>query len=445
MRKTSKKKRIKNKVRFVIISLIILIILAVAGFFLVNLLLDRPATKMLGVDTTLGAPVTAGLDTKKAKVKNEEFGKPITDTIYIYNPAGRTLKLQMKGGMSWSTEAKVKLPDTVTAAGADDIVKGKRIYQRVDIEYPDTRNESFESKWRLHLSSSLSARKYNSRNICVTAQNVEDLKLAARAACILDSETGKVYYNVNMNEKRNQASTTKIVTAITVLEKLDDLSVGFTVPKEAAETAYSNLGEAKGDVIGARDLLKMALIVSDNGAAVTLAHGVSGSVPEFADAMEKTAKEMGCRVTCFQNPHGLDKRDHYSTAYEVALTLNCAMKNETFAEMIKMKEYHVMSYSVAANSKKKKKDERVHYGKDGKPLAEGEYEGESTNVLLRTKGILGGKTGFTGIAGYCYAGAYEYDGHRYITVVLGERSEKNRWKDTRLLMNYIRQNVAKNV
>ena len=439
-----KSTRIKNRNRFILSILLAGILLTVAGYFVTHMFFGRENSRVIGIDTSLGAPVTPGIDEEKANDKNEGYGKPLSDTIYVYDPEGRKLTVKMDGGAGEGYESTIHLPETVSKAGKGDIKKGKRIYQRVEVEYPDGWKNQMVSSWIMEISGSARTRGYESHKITVTAQNMEDLKLKARAACILDRETGQIYYNVNMDEKRNQASTTKIVTAVTVLEHEDDLSKGVTISKNAADTPYSYLHLAKGDKISYEGLLEMSLLASDNGAAVALAEGVAGSEEGFADMMEDVAKKAGCGVTCFQNPHGLDKRDHYSTAYEVALTLDYAMDNKKFRELVAEKKFHVKSIYVAPLTKKEIKEGYggQKEGPDGEKLADGEYTGKNTNLLLGKEGVLGGKTGFTGIAGYCYAGAYEYEGREYITVIMGEQGEKNRWQDTKKLMRYIRERVA---
>ena len=132
--------------------------------------------------------------------------------------------------------------------------------------------------------------------------------------------------------------------------------------------------------------------------------------------MNQKALDLGLTNTHFETPHGLDSDGHYTTAYELALLSNYALKNKTFAQIVGSKEY-----TITINGSPKQLS--------------------NTNELLgNLNGVYGIKTGFTGDAGYCFVGALEDDGRRFISVVLGSGwpPDKNlKWTDTRNLMNYM--------
>ena len=144
-----------------------------------------------------------------------------------------------------------------------------------------------------------------------------------------------------------------------------------------------------------------------------------GSEKTFAKMMNKKAKELECENTHFKNPHGLDAKDHYSTARDLAEIARYGMKNKTFRKIVSTKSYQFRT---------KKKNRK--------------YTVSSTDQLLgNTKGICGVKTGTTGDAGCCFVGAYKYNGKTYITVVLGAPYDYWRWEDTKQLIGYIKKYV----
>ena len=136
------------------------------------------------------------------------------------------------------------------------------------------------------------------------------------------------------------ASTTKIMTATIVLENAD-LDKTIEASKKAAGTGGSRLGLKTGDKITIRDLLYGLMLCSGNDAAVCLAESVAGSVAEFSNLMNAKAQELGLSNSHFESPHGLDSDEHYTTAYELALLSDYALKNSTFLNIVGTKTYTV--------------------------------------------------------------------------------------------------------
>lgn len=152
---------------------------------------------------------------------------------------------------------------------------------------------------------------------------------------------GMVLYGKKENVRCKMASTTKIMTALVVIENKDNLEEKIKVSAKAAGTGGSRLGLHTNDEITINNLLYGLLLCSGNDAAVALAEGVSGSVENFANLMNEKAKEIGLKDTHFVTPHGLDEEEHYTTAYELAKITDYALKNKKFAQIVSTKEYTV--------------------------------------------------------------------------------------------------------
>ena len=161
------------------------------------------------------------------------------------------------------------------------------------------------------------------------------------------------------------------------------------------------------------------LIHSSNDAASALAEYNAGTIENFADKMNKRVRKLGCKNTHFVNPHGLDNKNHYSSAYDLALIQRECIRHKTYRDIIKKKRYSFRTV--------------------GKPRTS--YTFYSTDALLGSiNGFQGGKTGTTGQAGKCFCGVYRYKGVTYIFTVLGNSSDAGRWSDSRKIIKFIRNN-----
>lgn len=236
----------------------------------------------------------------------------------------------------------------------------------------------------------------------------------SRAAIVFDRTTSTVLYGKNENQIRKMASTTKIMTAIIVIEN-SNLYNTVTISKNAANVGGSTLGIKEGDQITVCDLLYGLLLKSGNDTAVALAEYVGGSVENFAILMNNKAKELSLTNTHFVTPHGLDDDNHYTTAYELALLTDYALKNQTFANFVETK-----SYTVTINGVPKTIN--------------------NTNELLGSvNGIYGVKTGFTNGANRCLVSACKRDNLDVICIVLGADTKNFRTQDSIKLLNYTYQ------
>ena len=174
-----------------------------------------------------------------------------------------------------------------------------------------------------------------------TASNATDEpKLDARIGLIFDRSSKRILYEKNGLKQVPMASTTKIMTSIVVLENAN-LSDVVTVDKKAAGTGGSRLGLSTNDKITVHDLLYGLMLRSGNDAAVALAMHVGGSVEGFAKMMNQKAKEMGWNNSHFVTPHGLDEKEHYTTAYELACMADYALEIPKFKEIVGTKTYYI--------------------------------------------------------------------------------------------------------
>lgn len=257
-----------------------------------------------------------------------------------------------------------------------------------------------------------------SEEIAETSSNSIDIPdINSRAAVVIDRNSNTILFGKNENDKRKMASTTKIMTALIVIENAN-LNDTVTVSKNAAGTGGSRLGLKTDDKVTVNNLLYGLMLCSGNDAAVALAEYVGGSIEGFAHMMNAKASILGLNNTHFVTPHGLDKDEHYTTAYELALLTNYALKNETFAKIV-----NTQNTTITINGYSKS----LH----------------NTNELLGyLNGVYGVKTGFTNGANRCLVTACKRDNLDIICVVLGADTKKFRTKDSIKLIEYAFANYS---
>lgn len=219
----------------------------------------------------------------------------------------------------------------------------------------------------------------------------------ARSAIVVERETGRIFYEKNADEQLPIASTTKIVTAITVIENYGDLEDEVTVPDEAVGVEGSSIYLAKGEKLRVIDLLYGLMLQSGNDCAVALACLTSGSVEDFAHLMNTVADGAGAMNSHFANPHGLHNDDHYSTARDMAAISAYAMRNETFRKIVGTENYYDCPFADRDYN-------RVIHNKN--------------KMLTMLEGGNGIKTGYTKAAGRCLVSSAERDGKEVVCVVL---------------------------
>ena len=237
----------------------------------------------------------------------------------------------------------------------------------------------------------------------------------SRIALIYDRESGRILYEKNGNKQTPMASTTKIMTAIVVLENANLTDV-VTIKSKAAGIGGSRLGLKKNDKITVNDLLYGLMLRSGNDAAIALATHVGGSVEGLAEMMNNKAKELGLVNSHFVVPHGLDNDGHYTTAYELAKMADYALKIDKFKEIVSTQYTTIYINGYAKLIK-------------------------NTNQLLGSvSGVYGVKTGFTNGAGRCLVSACKRDDLDVITVIMGANTTKQRTSDTIKLIQYAYNN-----
>ena len=253
--------------------------------------------------------------------------------------------------------------------------------------------------------------------------------IGCKAAYVADPITGKVFYEKNAHQKMYPASTTKILTALVVLENCD-VDETVKVSQNAIDLmpeGYSNAGLVAGEEHSVYTMLQALLIPSANEAAYALAEHVSGSVSAFAELCNKRAKELGCENLHFVNPNGVHDDNHYCCAYDLYLIAKECKKYETFNEIVKMKSFTVPPSNVY------KKNDRT-YDNTNEMLEDGQYY---------YKFCTGIKTGHTTPAGECLVASSSNDDLNLISVVLGgsEKNGKNeRFTDTKKLFEFVYEN-----
>ena len=252
---------------------------------------------------------------------------------------------------------------------------------------------------------------------------------------ILIDETGKVYYERNAHSPSQIASCTKIMTAIVAMEYDPDFSMEVVVSEEAAAIGESSAFLQEGDRMTMLEALTAMMVVSGNDAAESIATSVGRAmlaeegaenpgdgecVQRFVQAMNDKAAQMGLEDTVFTNPHGLDDGDYagdlHSTAADLAQQTAYAMQNPTFRAIVSTK------YTT------------VNAKRDGETVV---LELEGTDELLESyEGTAGVKTGYTDLAGGCFAGAVDRDGREFYSVVMGSSDSWQRFVDTQALWDW---------
>lgn len=235
-----------------------------------------------------------------------------------------------------------------------------------------------------------------------------EVNTGAKASALYNPDTKTFLYQNNANSRLPMASTTKIITALIALETLDPDEL-VSVPKDAVGIEGSSLYLKENDRLTVRDLVYGVLLQSANDAATVLALHISGSIDDFADKMNERASKIGAYDTKFQNPHGLDHEDHYTTAHDLALIAAEALSNEAFRKIASTYKYSFK-------------------------LGDEERTVVNHNKLLKAyRGCIGVKTGYTKKSGRCLVSAAENDDITLIAVTLSDPSD---WADHKDMLDY---------
>ena len=240
----------------------------------------------------------------------------------------------------------------------------------------------------------------------------------SRSAIIYDRTNGDIIWGKDENSKRKMASTTKIMTAIIVIENVQDLSSIVTISSKAAGIGGSRLKLSTGDKITVNDLLYGLMLRSGNDCAIALAEHVSENVDNFVDKMNEKVIYLGLTQTHFITVNGLDADEHYTTALELAKLTDYALKNDIFKNIVSCKSYTVTINGI------------------GRMVS-------NTNELLGSlDGVYGVKTGFTNGANRCLVTATKRGDMDIICIVLGADTKKDRTRDSIKLIEYVFANYS---
>lgn len=248
----------------------------------------------------------------------------------------------------------------------------------------------------------------------------EKLSLNARAAVLMDADSGRILYGKNETMAFPMASTTKIMTLIVALEHNEPDQI-VMASAGASAMPEVRLGVHEGERYRMEDLYYAMMLESFNDAAMMIAEGTVGSVENFAELMNEKAISLGCTQTYFITPNGLDAADekgvHSSTAEDMAKIMRYAIDNEDFLKITQTADYSFTDCD-------RKRSFEVH----------------NKNVLLTMMdGVLSGKTGYTADAGYCYVCAVKKDDRTFIVALLGSGWPPHKgykWSDVQTLLDY---------
>lgn len=244
----------------------------------------------------------------------------------------------------------------------------------------------------------------------VGSADSKSIKISATSGILIDSFSGRVLFEKNAYQRLSMASTTKIITAITAIEN-SVLTDVVTVSKKAAEVEGSSMWLAEGEKITMENLLYGLMLNSGNDAAIAIAEHISGSEEEFAKLMNQLAEKIGTENTNFENPHGLDSKEHYTTSRDLAMITRYAMQNQKFAEIVASKTKTVPNEGTA-------------------------WDRTLTNhnkLLFMYEGANGVKTGYTKKTGRCLVSSAERDGIKLIAVTINAPDD---WNDHKNMLDY---------
>lgn len=253
--------------------------------------------------------------------------------------------------------------------------------------------------------------------------------ISSAAACLIDANTGAVLYNKNMYEKMYPASTTKVMTALIALENaaLDEIVIFTETGVAEVYSGSSNLYTQVGEEFTMDDCLYALLLKSANDFASQIAEHVGGSVEAFCQMMNEKAASLGCVNTHFNNAHGMPDENHYTCAYDMALIMREAIKNETFRKVIATQSHVIPATSITAKRTVTSHNELV---------MPGEYYYED---------CLGGKTGYTDSAMHTFVSAAERNGVTLIEATMHSPSSIDSFINAKALFEYGFNNFTNHV
>lgn len=248
----------------------------------------------------------------------------------------------------------------------------------------------------------------------------DNVSISAEGGILMDADSGAVLYGKSIHVPYFPASITKILTALIVIENcnLDDTVTFSHNAVYNVETDSSNANLEEGDTLTVRDCLYAMVLKSANEAANALAEHTAGSVEAFAAMMNARASSLGCTDSHFNNPSGLNDPNHYTSAYDMALIAQAAFQNETFVAIDSTLYYDLPP------TKRNPDGLRIYPG----------HRMLKKNMAQYYPGIIGGKTGYTSLAGNTLVTCAERNGMKLIAVVLN--GHQTHYVDTKSLLDF---------
>lgn len=236
--------------------------------------------------------------------------------------------------------------------------------------------------------------------LLTNVQASSTINVSANNAVLIEQSTGRILYSKNAHEKQSIASITKMMTAIIAIEQ-GNLEDTVTVSERAVWAEGSSIYLEEGEKIPLLDLIYGLMLRSGNDAAIAISEHIAESVEGFSILMNEKARWLGMTNTYFENPHGLESDNHYSTAYDMALLLQYAMENDIFSQISSTTSYLSENRTYKWHNKNKLLTQLYEY-------------------------CTGGKTGFTKKAGRTLATTAHKNGMDLIAVTLNAPDD---WQD----------------
>lgn len=230
--------------------------------------------------------------------------------------------------------------------------------------------------------------------------NVLAFETSAKSAILMDMDSGRILYGKDINYTQSVASISKIMTAISVIEKVD-INKEVIVGDEVFKSYGSGIYVKKGEKLKIKDLLYGLMMRSGNDAALVLARNTSGSLEKFVDLMNKNAAKIGMKNSYFKNPSGLDEEDggNISSSYDMALLMSYSMKNNNFRKIVSRKKYFLKTNMNVYKWTNKHK------------------------LLYSYKYMTGGKTGYTKIAKRTLVSTASKNGLNLVAVTINDGND----------------------
>lgn len=249
----------------------------------------------------------------------------------------------------------------------------------------------------------------------------------AEAAIVMESSTGLILYEKNIHETYYPASITKIMTALLALEN-SSLSEIVTFSRDAVfkvDLDSSRIGIDVGEQLTMQQCLYAILLESANEVSYAVGEHVGGTIENFSKMMNDRARELGCMHTHFVNPHGLHDENHYTTAYDMALIMREALKNETFRKIIATRTYKIPPTNIQKETR--------YLANHHKFILKQDYFYDD---------CIGGKTGYTSKSKYNLVSAALRGDMEIISVVMRDDTSEHQYMDTKKLLDFGFDNFA---